>query len=400
MLYCAGRKTQEPRTGDHGEDMKRLRLYALHLTFLISGIAILLCAAELLLRYSIVRKAPPNSTHTIEAEYLPAVTRPNWHGTVWGVPVTTNRYGFRDEPDFSETPLPGEVRILALGDSIGFGVGIPASSHYTKVAEGMLKKKADGQNYRIINAGGQGYSPSCYHVYLKHQGLRLNPVLIVTEVELCNDITDEALLYWDTESTTGSLNAVRGGRYIMGWDGNMLATCARGPYFFERTYVYTDLLRRSLDLRYKLHPTEPFHSQPEKGTSYYSLGFDRYLLDEQRIESGWTKAFGALEQTSELLKLRNTRFLLMILPSRYMFNDSAPEWQSFASNLVRRACDMADKKRIPYVNMTEAVRQGGGARLFMDFAHLNEEGNRVVGRALSGLIQQALSGKGASRKIP
>ena len=380
--------------------MKRLRLYALHLTFVISGIAILLCAAELLLRYSIVRKATPNSTHTIEAEYLPAVTRPNWHGTVWGVPVTTNRYGFRDEPDFSETLPQGEVRILALGDSIGFGVGIPASSHYTKVAERALKKNEDGQNYRVINAGGQGYSPSCYHVYLKHQGLRFNPALVVTEMELCNDITDEALLYWETEPGTDLLHAIRGGRYIMGWDGNMLATCARGPYFFERTYVYTDLLRRFLYLRYKLYPTEPFNSQSQKGTSYYSLGFDRYLLNEQRIEAGWTKTFGALHQTLELLKMSNTRFLLMILPSRYMFNDSAPEWQSFASNLVRRACDLAEKRQIPYVNMTEAIRQGGGTRLFMDFAHLNEEGNRVVGQALSDLIQHALSGNGAGPRVP
>jgi len=328
------------------------------------------------------------------------VTRPNWRGSVWGVPITTNRWGFRDEPNFSEAPQPGEIRILALGDSIGFGVGIPASSHYTKIAEGMLKKNGDGQNCRIINAGGQGYSPSGYHVYLKHQGLRFNPVLIVIEIELCNDVTDEALLYWEPESGKNSLDAVRGGRYIIGWDGNMLATCARGPYFFERTYVYTDLLRRFLYLLYKIHPTEPFHSQPQKGTSYYSLGFDRYLLNEQRIETGWAKTFGALEQTLELVKLHNASFLLMILPSRYMFNDRAPEWQSFASNLVRRACDMAEDKRIPYVNMTEAIRQGGGTRLFMDFAHLNEEGNRVVGQALAGLIQQTLSESGTSTRVP
>ena len=400
MLYCANRKIQAQRSCDRKEDMKKFRLYVMHLAVLIFVLAILFSAAELLLRYSIVRKAPPNSTHTVEAGYLPVVTRANWHGTIWGVPVTTNRYGFRDEPDFSMTPLPDEIRIMALGDSIGLGVGIPASSHYTKVAERALKKNEDGQNYHVINAGGQGYSPSCYHVYLKHQGLRFNPALVVTEMELCNDITDEALLFWETESGSDSLNAIRGGRYIMGWDGNMLATCARGPYFFERTYVYTDLLRRFLYLRYRLNPTEPFHSQPQKGTSYYSLGFDRYLLDEQRIETGWTKTFGALQQTSELLKMRNTRFLLMILPSRYMFNDSAPEWQSFASNLVRRACDMAEKKRIPYVNMTEAIRQGGGTRLFMDFAHLNEEGNRVVGQALSGLIQQALSENGADSRVP
>ena len=232
---------------------------------------------------------------------------------------------------------------------------------------------------------------------MKHEGLRLHPALIVIEIELCNDITDEALLYWKTESGGNSLDAVRGGRYIIGWDGNMLATCAKGPYFWERTYIYTDLLRRLLNLLYKLHPTEPFHSQPERGTGYYSLGFDKYLLDDRRIEDGWGRAFGALTQTAELIKLHHTRLLVMIMPSRYIFNDKAREWQSFALDLVRRACDLAENRQIPFVNMTETIRQGGGDRLFIDFVHLNEEGNRVVGRALSGMIEQSLSEGGASR---
>jgi hypothetical protein len=377
--------------------MKKRRLYLWSTVLLISALAFIFAIAEVLLRYSIVRNVPANSCHTTETSYMPVKTRPNWHGAVWNVPIVTNRFGLRDEPDFSQLPQAGEIRILSVGDSIAFGVGIPASSNYSKIAEGMLNRKRGEGNYRIINAGGQGYSPSGYHVYLKHEGLRLQPAIVVIEIELCNDVTDEALLYWRTDPQNGSLDSIRGGRYVMGWDGNMLATCALGPYFFEKTYVYTDLLRRFLNLRYRMHPTEPFRSQSEKGTSYYSLGFDRYLLDNKRIESGWSRMFAALEQTSAMLKERNIEFLLMIMPSEYIYSERSAAWQSYALNLVRRARNLASSRQLPFIDMTDAIRNGGGSRLFIDFAHLTVEGNKVVGEALFDRLQRSYPKGGASR---
>ena len=120
-----------------------------------------------------------------------------------------------------------------MGDSIGVGLGIEPFHHYTKVLERDLNRQRTHPSYRVINAGGQGYSPSSYYVYLKYEGLRFQPRMVVVEIEMCNDITDEALLNWDfQEGDRTRPHRVRGGRYVVGWDGNLLTTCSgRTPLF-------------------------------------------------------------------------------------------------------------------------------------------------------------------------
>jgi lysophospholipase L1-like esterase len=365
--------------------MTKTRLYLLSLALFVVLFAAAFLSAELLLRYLTLRSAEETRDHVIQTAYQPAQARPNWQGQIWGIPFRTNLYGFRDEEDFDLVPGSGEYRILSLGDSIGFGLGVPSQAHYTKVAEELLNRPPSPHRYRVINAGGLGYSPSGYHVYLRHEGLRLQPNLVIVEIELCNDVTDEALLRWAIDAGPGgTLTAVRGGRYVIGWDGNLLATWSVGtPYFFERSYLYTDLLRRSLNLLYRLRPTEPFKSQSERGIGYYSLGFDRFLLNEQRIESGWERMFEALDQTNRMVRGQGASFLLMIVPSRYVFEEQSGTWQAFAAELIRRARTAAKERDIPFLDLTPFVSSGGGANLYFDFAHLTEEGNRVVGEALA-----------------
>lgn len=169
---------------------------------------------------------------------------------------------------------------------------------------------------------------------------------------------------------------------MVGWDGNMLATYAVGGYFFEKTYVYTDLLRRYLNLMFRVSPNEPFASRSESGVSYYDLGFDRWVLDEQRLESGWQKAFASLKGIQTLAEARGAKFLLLIVPSRYMFEAEAINWRRFATGLMERAVRRAQELQIPHIDLTTVVRDGGGAPLYYDFAHMTEAGNKVLGEAL------------------
>ena len=206
--------------------------------------------------------------------------------------------------------------------------------------------------------------------------------MVIVEIEMCNDITDEALLSWSFhESDQSRPYQMRGGRYVVGWDGNLLVTCSSGPHFFEKTYTYTLLWRRLLSLLYWLHPVPPFATQP--GVPHYSLGFDRFLLDERRIESGWEKTFASLGAINEVLKSKRISLLVMILPARYVFDSHSEERRVFARRLLERAVCMAQQKGLPYLDFTAAIENGGGTRLYFDFAHLTEEGNHVVGEELS-----------------
>lgn len=363
--------------------MGKLKLYILSGALFLLAFSVVFAITELVLRYTALTNSAEARDFAVQAPYMPAKLKGDYRGVIWGVPFSTDQHGFRDEEKISPKPAEDEYRILSLGDSIGFGVGIKASAHYTKVLERNLNQRTDSGRVRVINAGGQGDSPSAYYVYLRNEGIHFKPRLVIVEIELCNDVTDEALLNWEPEAESGGLPvAVRGGRYIVAWDGNFLATCSMGPYFFEKTYTYTVLLRRLLNLLYWLHPTEPFRSQSRKGVTYYSLGFDRVLLNESRIESGWEKMLRALKGTHEYLGERGVSFLLLIMPSRFVFEKASRPYGDFARNLVARAANLLQQKQIPYIDVTNSIAEAGGAKLYFDFAHLTEEGNEAVGKTL------------------
>jgi hypothetical protein len=361
---------------------RKLKLSLLSVAFFLLVFAVIFGVAELLLRRSVIKNSLERRDHVVERPYMPTKFKPNYSGVFWKVPFKTNRYGFRDEPDFPPERQPGVFRILAHGDSIGFGLGIPAADHYTKVLERHLNEAGGSLRYHVVNAAGQGYSPSSYYVYMTHEGRDLQFDMMIVDIEMCTVVTNEALLHWKTDPKDPTVPIrVYGGRYVVGWDGNMLATYATGSYWFEKTYVYTDLVRRSLRLMFRLAPTEPFKSEGERGVTYYNLGFDKYLLDEERLESGWRKAFGALQGLQRICRQRGIPFLVMIFPSSHMYDEPQP-YRDFATHLMRRGIARAEELGLPYLDLTEPVREGGGKTLYYDFAHMTSEGNRVVGDAL------------------
>ncbi len=95
---------------------------------------VILAIAEVCLRYATLTGVEESRDHVMATATTPVTFRHNADGLVWGIPFRTNNLGFRDEPDIVGPPVSGELRVLSLGDSIGFGLGIAAQDHYTKVA--------------------------------------------------------------------------------------------------------------------------------------------------------------------------------------------------------------------------------------------------------------------------
>lgn len=68
-----------------------------------------------------------------------------------------NAHGFRGRP-FSTEKSPGTYRILALGDSMTFGLFVEEDSIYTRVLERTLNRLPLGQEYEVITLGVPGYT--------------------------------------------------------------------------------------------------------------------------------------------------------------------------------------------------------------------------------------------------
>jgi len=74
------------------------------------------------------------------------------------VEVVTNSEGLR-RPEFPEEKRADEFRVLCLGDSVTFGLGLRESETYpARLQKELQRWAADGMRVRVINAGVPGWS--------------------------------------------------------------------------------------------------------------------------------------------------------------------------------------------------------------------------------------------------
>lgn len=83
---------------------------------------------------------------------LELVHRPYEVGQEAGREYRLNGIALRDD-DFPLEPLPGELRVLCLGDSSTFGFGVEMSEAYPQVLEGRLRARMPGRAVQVVNGG-------------------------------------------------------------------------------------------------------------------------------------------------------------------------------------------------------------------------------------------------------
>ena len=95
--------------------------------------------------------------------------------------------------------------------------------------------------------------------------------------------------------------------------------------------------------------------------------------------------FEALAGIHRYLERRSIHFLVVILPSRYVYEDGPYRESSLA--LLGRAEARAEALGLPFLSLRGALAAAGGARLFMDFCHPTADGNRAIAKALEATLR-------------
>jgi len=180
--------------------------------------AIASCAIALFVAEKIVGVTHPQLTYsraqafsfkaTSKSDYLPFTLRPN-HSSIhtasdgeFSYAVKINSLGYRMDEFPAQKPN-DEFRILILGDSMTFGWGVDVKDNLPSKLEALINSRLPRENrskryVRIINAGFKNArSPDAFYLYLKKEGLTLDPDLIIVNYFPANDIEDLDDTEWE-----------------------------------------------------------------------------------------------------------------------------------------------------------------------------------------------------------
>src|SRR5207247_8979585 len=147
--------------------MKRFKPFFFSLLVFIVPLAVLLGCLEIIFRHLDLRNAREFPNYAVNGTYTPVKIKSNHRGIVAGIPVSTNRNGLRDEPDFEPVPPPNEFRLLSMGDSIAFGLRLKSHDRYATVLERSLNESAGSSRYYVISPASPAYSPPSSSSFLR-----------------------------------------------------------------------------------------------------------------------------------------------------------------------------------------------------------------------------------------
>ena len=267
--------------------------------------------------------------------------RPRWDYFDEGghVDYVFDNHGLRDD-DFELDKPAGRLRVLAIGDSFTFGVGVQHEDCWTEVLErGLRERRGDAE---VINAGfAAGYHPGSYEDWIATSGLRLEPDVVI--VGLClNDLHTGISLYaYPTRP-----------RREQPWGGR-------------------SALLNALDSARA--PAVPGLDVPRDWDAL--LAADPALWEANRM---------ALRRTHALLAARGIRFLVVPFPMMSGLREEAYPY----AGLMRRVLDFCAQEGIETVDLLPAFRGRVDADLWVHVTdqHPNDVGQRLLGAGLLELV--------------
>lgn len=140
-----------------------------------------------------------------------------YHGYGYPTPkIIINSNGLRDK-EITKIPESKKQRILMLGDSFTFGMGVKQS----ETMPAYLQKFFGNKYTEVINAGVIGQSIDDAYMYLREEGYKLEPQVVIFNTFVGNDITElrrhqeifdesgEIVKISDTELTVDNNNQLR-----------------------------------------------------------------------------------------------------------------------------------------------------------------------------------------------
>ncbi len=206
--------------------------------------------------------------------------RPGLEGRFYGAAVRINALGMRDREVGPKAP--GEYRILVLGDSVPFGIGVSYEDSLPHQLEQRLQAGHPGRRVRTLNLGVPSYNTEQQLIQLNGLGLRLEP--------------DAAILLF-------SSNDIEPKRWVLDRRGRWYADLAQRSYAASLLYVLAREVRR------RVAPIASAHAGGIAGLNAPLVSMDGYRTDDPR----WQAVERALSEMNRVLRAAGVPLVLFAL---------------------------------------------------------------------------------------
>ena len=305
----------------------------------------------------------------------------------FNVSISTNSLGYRDYEFTIEKP--GDIyRILMVGDSTTYGFGVEIDETYIKILEKYLNKGGN-KRYSVINAGFKsGRSPDTEYLFIKNEGISLNPDMIMVGFFIGDDFNDYKRNIWELDSE-GDINRIISKETYID-SKNRLRNIENGSEngikekayrinvflsFHSHLYVLFKNTFRNILITLK-------NGKPEPGI--YSLNYS------ERVERDIETTLDLLLKMKKIAYEHDIKFVILIIPTKdQVYNYNIKDKNNDLLNWTRPnniLTDFGERNNIEMIDilpyLREYVRYNKDMIYFKIDPHWNKNGNYVVGRSL------------------
>jgi len=357
---------------------------------ILSEVSLRLFYPQPIFKHTVIESIPPIFN---ESSYFPWELKPltkTQHISVtdeFNVSININSLGYRDY-EFTKNKPNDTYRILAIGDSTTYGFGVEINETYIKILEKFLNEKED-KKYYIINAGFKsGRGPDTEYLFIKKEGISLNPDMIIVGFFMENDFRDYRENTWELDSLE-DINKIRPKDTYVD-SNNKLRNVGNGS---------TGSIKGEL---YKINVYLSFHShlyilfknnfrnilitiqngKPEP--SIYSLNYP------ERVEKDIEATLGLLLKMKKIADENNIKLVILIIPTKdqvynYKIRDNENNLLNWTKpNTILK--DFGAKNNIKIIDILphlgEYMRYSKESIYFKIDPHWNKNGNYIVGKSL------------------
>jgi hypothetical protein len=273
-----------------------------------------------------------------------------------------NSHGFKDV-EFNVKKEAGTYRILGIGDSFAFGV-VPYKANYLTLIGQELKRR--GRKVELINMGIVNLGPIDYLSVLVHEGLQLEPDMVLLSFFIGNDFESPSHAWWSysyAATAVKSLIELRTSFEGQVFGGSKYEDDAKT--FTDEKYLQIERARSTIFLKSNKH-------------------FDTDFVDT------WTY----IDQMKRICDTHGIRLVTVIIPDEVQINGRLKEEVLASFGLDEGIFDFArpnkmlhaelDKDKIGYIDLlTPFVEASPKSPLYKpNDTHWNIEGNLMASKII------------------